>query len=65
MISLKRIVFGIMWLIAILLIGSFGYVILEGWSFFDGFYMTVITLTTVGYGEVRPLSQPAGFSQSC
>ncbi len=57
MISLKRIIIGFVWLIAILLIGSFGYVVLEGWSFFEGLYMTVITLTTVGYGEVRPLSQ--------
>jgi voltage-gated potassium channel len=57
MISLKRIIIGILWLMAILLIGSLGYVILEGWSFFEGLYMTVITLTTVGYGEVRPLTQ--------
>jgi voltage-gated potassium channel len=57
MISLKRIIFGIVWLVGIFLTGSLGYVILEGWSFFEGFYMTVITLTTVGYGEVRPLSQ--------
>ena len=57
MISLKRIIIGVVWLVAIFLIGSFGYVILEGWSFFEGFYMTVITLTTVGYGEVRPLTQ--------
>ena len=57
MISLKRIIIGVVWLVAIFLIGSFGYVFLEGWSFFEGFYMTVITLTTVGYGEVRPLTQ--------
>jgi voltage-gated potassium channel len=57
MTSLKRIIIGIVWLIAILIIGSLGYMILEGWSFFDGLYMTIITLTTVGYGEVRPLSQ--------
>jgi voltage-gated potassium channel len=48
-------------LIAVLLaleitIGTFGFVEVEGWSFFDSFYMTLITLTTVGYGEVHPLS---------
>jgi len=37
--------------------GTLGYVFLEGWSFFDSFYMTIITLTTVGFGEVHPLSR--------
>jgi voltage-gated potassium channel len=37
-------------------IGTIGYVLIEGWSIWDGFYMTVITITTVGYGEVHPLS---------
>jgi voltage-gated potassium channel len=57
MIPLKRIIIGLGCLIAILLIGSCGYVFLEGWDFFDGLYMTVTTLTTVGYGEVHPLSK--------
>src|SRR5262245_930170 len=33
-----------------------GYSLVEGWALFDSFYMTMITLTTVGYGEVHPLS---------
>lgn len=37
-------------------IGVAGYCRLEGWTVFDALYMTVITLSTVGYGEVRPLS---------
>ena len=37
--------------------GTLGYVLIEGWSAWDAFYMTVITVTTVGYGEVHPLSQ--------
>jgi len=41
----------------IILFGTLGYVILEGYSFLDGLYMTVITLTTIGYGEVRPLGE--------
>ena len=36
--------------------GSIGFVLVEGWSVFDSFYMTLITLTTVGHGEVHPLS---------
>lgn len=36
--------------------GTLGYHLLEGWSFFDGLYMTVITLATVGYGETHELS---------
>jgi voltage-gated potassium channel len=37
--------------------GTIGYVIIEGWGWWDAFYMTVITITTVGYGEVHPLSR--------
>jgi len=40
----------------VIAIGTFGYVIIEGWSVFDGLYMTVTTITTVGYREVNPLS---------
>ncbi|MEK7859217.1 MAG: potassium channel protein [Elusimicrobiota bacterium] len=43
-------------LLTVLLAGTAGYHIIEGWPFFDGFYMTVITLATVGYGETHPLS---------
>lgn len=37
--------------------GTTGYRLIEGWSWFESLYMTVITLTTVGFGEVRPLSE--------
>jgi voltage-gated potassium channel len=36
--------------------GTLGYKLIEGWSLFDALYMTVITLGTVGYGEVHTLS---------
>src|SRR6202035_3783940 len=45
--------------LVLLLVGSLGYVVIEGWSWSDGLYMTAITVTTVGYGEVHALS-PAG-----
>ena len=44
-------------LLAVLAFGTTGYVVIEGWSVFDAAYMTVITMTTVGYSEVKPLSQ--------
>lgn len=37
--------------------GTLGYVVIEGWSAWDAFYMTMMTVTTVGYGEVHPLSR--------
>lgn len=43
-------------LLALLVLGSLGFVWIEGWNFFDALYMTVTTLTTVGYGEVHPLN---------
>jgi voltage-gated potassium channel len=36
-------------------VGMLGYVLFEGWGFMDALYMTVITLTTVGYKEVHKL----------
>jgi voltage-gated potassium channel len=45
-------------LLIILAAGTIGYHLLEGWSFLDSLYMTVITLTTVGYSEVHPLTHP-------
>jgi voltage-gated potassium channel len=37
--------------------GTVGYVLIEGWSAWDAFYMTVTTITTVGYREVHELSR--------
>lgn len=39
------------------LLGSLGYHAIEGWPLFDSLYMTVITLTTVGFMEVHPLTR--------
>ena len=38
-----------------LLIGTVGFELIEGYSWFEGFYMTLTTITTVGYQEMRPL----------
>ena len=46
-------------LLCVALIGTAGFHYIEHWSWFDGFYMVLTTLTTIGYQEVHPLS-PAG-----
>ncbi len=44
-------------IVGVHVIGTIGYMLIERWNAWDSFYMTVITVTTVGYGEVHPLSQ--------
>lgn len=43
-------------LVVLVIAGMTGFHLLEGWSWFDGFYMVLTTITTIGYGEVHPLS---------
>ena len=43
-------------LVGVMLIGTAGYHFIEGWPWFDGFYMVITTLTTIGYQETHPLS---------
>lgn len=43
-------------IIAMMLVGTFGFVWLEHYSVFDAFYFTLFTVTTVGYQELHPLS---------
>lgn len=43
--------------VGVIVIGTAGYVVIEGWSALDALYMTVITVTTVGFREVGPLGE--------
>jgi len=43
-------------LAVVVVAGTAGFHYIEGWPWFDGFYMVVTTLTTIGYQEVHPLS---------
>jgi voltage-gated potassium channel len=53
--TLRMILYFILFL-SVLAGGTFGYRWLEGWPLIECFYMTVITVSTVGFGEVHPLS---------
>ena len=44
----------LVWLGGILLVGTVFYHLVEGWSWLDSFYFSVITLSTVGYGDFSP-----------
>ena len=48
-------------ILAIIMIGTAGYMIIEQWSFPDAIYMAVITLSTVGFQEVHSLSTAGRF----
>ncbi|HSM48171.1 MAG TPA: potassium channel protein [Draconibacterium sp.] len=48
---------GIGVLFTLIIVGTVGYYVIEGWEIIDCLYMTIITITTVGFKEVSPLSQ--------
>lgn len=56
--AIKKLKAGLLLILSIILGGTFGYMIIEGWTFLDSFYMTVITISTTGFRELRPLSTP-------
>ena len=43
-------------LVLLVVVGIAGFHFIEGWTFFDGFYMVLTTITSIGYGEIHPLS---------
>ena len=53
----KKLRYSLLMLVGIIAFGTFGYYFVERMSLFEAFYMTIITITTVGFAEVIPLSQ--------
>jgi voltage-gated potassium channel len=54
---INRALFIVVLIALVLLIGTIGFRLIGGYQFFDAFYMTLITITTVGYQEIHPLTQ--------
>ena len=52
----RRTATGVSLFLALQIFGVVGYMLVEGWSFLDALYMTITTVTTVGFREVQPLS---------
>ena len=55
----RELIAGAVALVCVFLMGTFWYRFIEGWSWSESAYMTVITLSTVGFSEVRPLREEA------
>lgn len=56
--SFNRILQALFLIIMISLVGVIGFMLIEGYNFLDSFYMTVITMSTVGFGTIGELSNP-------
>jgi len=54
--SLRKVWAAVACLLLVEVVGTLGYMLLEGWDFTDSVYMTIITVASVGFGEVHPLS---------
>jgi voltage-gated potassium channel len=53
----RHVVIALLFFAFLIALGTAGYALIEGWGLMDGLYMTVITIATVGYGEVHEISQ--------
>lgn len=53
---LRALRFGLTAIVLLIVGGTAGYVLVEGWTLIESIYMVVITLSTVGFAETRPLS---------
>lgn len=52
----KRLFIPVILLVCLTIVGSFGYMLIENYTFLEAFYMTIITVASVGFNEVHPLS---------
>lgn len=52
---MKKFVFISLFFVTLLMAGTMGFMILEGFSFWDSLYLTAMTITTVGYGDIVPV----------
>lgn len=53
----KKLYYALAILLLIICTGIIGYFLIEDYSFSESFYMTIITISTVGFQEIRPLSE--------
>jgi hypothetical protein len=53
----RDVYFSLAALVLFLILGTFVYPVLEGWAYLDACFFAFVTLTTVGYGDISPVSQ--------
>jgi voltage-gated potassium channel len=53
----RKLGYSLMMLVALIALGTIAYTYIEGMPFFDAFYMTIITISTVGFSEIVPLTK--------